>query len=129
MYTDMCSSTECRLPVDLLDEILYAHSDIDARVRLRAPPRRIPKAVLHSLDALIEARDGRVCVRQTKHAGMAVGLLLGEAQGWLPGTRNCYMLTLDAAGGRMVWDCVSLAMGICYRRVLFNSHDSESKNF
>lgn len=52
VYGELCSSAGCRLPLDVVDRIIYVHSDIDTRLRVRAPPRRIPGSVLRAVAAL-----------------------------------------------------------------------------
>jgi len=43
VYGELCSSAGCRLPLDVVDRIIYVHSDIDTRLRVRAPPHGAPR--------------------------------------------------------------------------------------
>jgi hypothetical protein len=57
-----CAAPGARCPVDLVDRILYVHADIDTRLRLRAPPRRIATRVLAAVDGLVAAcKERKTC--------------------------------------------------------------------
>ena len=118
VYSDLCSA-RCTLPLNVIDQIIYEHSDIDTRVRVCAPPRRIPKSVLHVtlLAPVAAARaamiDTRTCykpvavvVRRT-WVGVCIIMVFGEVieeqpgTFWHPDSRKCYYIDINTSTNSM----------------------------
>ena len=130
VYSELCS-TRCGLPLDVIDQIIYEHSDIDTRVRVRAPPRRIPKRVLQASEALMApvaavrraamidgrikhvppASEAQLAVIRHTNIGLRVILVFGEVieeqpgTFWKPDSRKCYYIEINTSTHAMqVWD-------------------------
>jgi hypothetical protein len=123
VYGELCSSAGCRLPLDVVDRIIYVHSDIDTRLRVRAPPRRIPGSVLRAVAALfVPVAASRAFVDTGKRVasggapralssvgvsrtwvGLRIIMVFGDVveerpgEVWHPDSRKCYYIEINTS--------------------------------